>query len=228
MTTATLMKLSDETLEILKNFASLNSNILVKPGNTIKTVTPVKNVMGMAEVKETFEQEFGIWDLNKFLGTVSLFEDPSFSFTEKYVTISGGGSSVKYYYCEPSLLTTVNKELKVPEMVIDFVLTEEQLSELMRAASVLGLNDLSVNSDGGTLNMVVFDKQDPSSNTYTVELGEVPTSDDFDFHFRVDNLKMLPGDYTVSISAKSVSQFESTTRDLTYYVALESTSRYEG
>ncbi len=228
MTTATLLKLSDETLEVLKNFASLNSNILVKPGNTIKTVTPVKNVMGMAEVKETFEQEFGIWDLNKFLGTVSLFNDPAFAFTDKYVTISGGGSSVKYYYCEPSLLTTVNKELKVPDMVVNFVLTEEQLSELMRAASVLGLNDLSVNSDGGTLNMVVFDKQDPSSNTYTVELSDIPVGGDFDFHFRVDNLKMLPGDYSVSISDKSVSQFEATTRDLCYYVALESTSRYEG
>ena len=118
--------------------------------------------------------------------------------------------------------------LKVPDMVVDFVLTEDQLSELMRAASVLGLNDLSVNSDGGTLNMVVFDKQDPSSNTYTVELGDVPVDGEFDFHFRVDNLKMLPGDYTVSISDKSVSQFESISRDLCYYVALESTSRYEG
>ena len=108
METLTTMKLSKNTLDILKNFSTINSNILVEPGNVIKTVSPVKNVMSQATVKEKFDCQFGIWDLGKFLGTISLFEDPDFSFDDKHVTISGSnGTKVTYYYSEPKLLTTL-------------------------------------------------------------------------------------------------------------------------
>jgi len=232
MTTTTVknktMKLSSETLEVLKNFASLNSNILVKPGKRLTTVTPIKNVLAEATVTETFKKEFGIWDLNKFLGTVSLFDSPELEFNDKYMTISDGCSSVKYYYCEPNLLTTTDKKVPVNDVVVEFELTEKIFSEALRAASVLNLNDLAITNKGDTISLVVFDKADSGSNNYTVELGELTNTDDFDFHFKIETLKLMPGDYEVAITKNTVSRFKNKNRDLTYYVALERTSSYTG
>ena len=117
MTTATKMTLSRSTLDILKNYASINSNILVRPGNKISTIAPVKNVMAEAVVEETFDTEFGIWDLNKFLGTISLFDKPEFEFEDKFVRITNGNSKSEgvYYYSAPNLLTTVNNKINMPE-----------------------------------------------------------------------------------------------------------------
>lgn len=222
------MKLSTETLGVLKNFASLNSNILIKPGNRLTTVTPIKNVLAEAKVAETFETEFGIWDLNKFLGTVSLFDDPELEFNDKYVNIKGGSSSVKYYYCEPNLLTTTDKSVPVNDVVVEFSFSEKIFSDVIRAASVLGLSDLAVTNEGDTLCLKVFDKADSGSNNYTVELGDLPDLDnDFDFHFKVETLKLMPGDYDVAITKKTVSRFTHKGRDLAYYVALERTSSYK-
>jgi len=129
-TTTSGLKISNETLEILKNFSSINSNILVKPGNTIATISPIKNIMAEAKVSENFDCEFGIWDLNKFLGTISLFDDPEFVFEEKFVTITSNSnkSAVKYYYSEPSLLTTINKKIVMPEIVVSCFISESNLS----------------------------------------------------------------------------------------------------
>ena len=230
MTTATAMKLSQETLDILKNFAGINSNILVEPGNTIRTVSPVKNVLAEAEVEETFDVQFGIWDLNKFLSTVSLFSEPEFEFNGNHVIIRGkGGSSVKYFYSEPQLLTTVNKKINMPEPVINFELKESDYSELLRAGSVLQLPDLAVRTDGGTIEMVIHDKEDATSNSYSIELGPLPHDDhDFSFNFKVENLKMMSGDYDVSITDKVVSRFVNKNTNVTYWIALEADSTYKG
>jgi len=222
-------KISNETLEVLKNFSSINSNILVKEGNKLTTISPVKNVMAEAEISETFDQEFGIWDLNKFLGTVSLFEDPEFFFNEKSVNITSqkNNSSVRYYYSEPSLLTTVNKKINMPESVVDCVLTQSHFNDVLKAASVLQVNDIAVRSNGNTIELVALDKKDSSSNSYSIEVGTLPHDNhDFVFYFKAENLKMLPGDYNVSITEKVVSQFAHTGRNLTYWVALESDSKY--
>ena len=227
MTTTTGTSMSKQTLDLLKNFASINSNILVKPGDTIKTISPVKNIMAVATVPETFDTEFGIWDLNKFLGTVSLFDTPSFEFGERSVTISGsGGSSVNYYYSEPRLLTVPTKDIVMPEPVVSFNLTQDALNEINRASSVMQLPDLVVRSEGTTIVMVALDRQDDTTNSYSVELGEMSVESDFEFVFRVDNLKLLPGDYRVDVTDKVVSQFTHTQLDLKYWIALESDSRY--
>ena len=227
MTTTTGTSMSKQTLDLLKNFASINSNILVKPGDTIKTISPVKNIMAVATVPETFDTEFGIWDLNKFLGTVSLFDTPSFEFGERSVTISGsGGSSVNYYYSEPRLLTVPTKDIVMPEPVVSFDLTQDALNEINRASSVMQLPDLVVRSEGTTIVMVALDRQDDTTNSYSVELGEMSVESDFEFVFRVDNLKLLPGDYRVDVTDKVVSQFTHTQLDLKYWIALESDSRY--
>ncbi len=230
MSTATAMKLSQETLDILKNFAGINSNILVEPGNTIRTVSPVKNVLAEAEVSETFDTQFGIWDLNKFLSTVSLFTEPEFEFHDNYVIISGeNGSSVKYFYSEPQLLTTVNKKINMPEPVVEFELDESDYTELLRAGSVLQLPDLSVRTDGDSMVMLIHDKDDVTSNSYSIDLGSLPTpDDDFKFNFKVENLKMMSGDYDVSITDKVVSRFVNKNKNVTYWIALESDSTYKG
>ena len=228
MTTTTQTKLSKETLSLLKNYSSINSNILVKPGNTITTISPVKNVMAQSTTKETFDVEFGIWDLNKFLGVVSLFENPTFDFNEKYVNIeNGNGSSVKYYYCEPSLLTVPTKSITMPECVVSFNLSENALSEVLRASSILQASDLAVRSNNGKVELVVMDKADVSSNTYSIDVDET-TDADFIFYFKVENLKMIEGNYTVEISDKNISHFTNTNSDIQYWIALETDSKYNG
>ena len=231
METATMSgtTITNDTLEILKNFASINSNILVKEGNVLSTISPVKNVMAEATITETFDTQFGIWDLNKFLGTVSLFDSPEFLFEENFVTISSSknNSSVKYYYSEPSLLTTVNRQINMPDSVVDCTITEKTFNDITKAASVLQVGDIAIRSNANELEIVALDKKDSTSNSYSITLGDLPHGDhDFCFYFKAENLKMLPGDYDVSITEKVVSQFTNTNLSLKYWVALESDSYY--
>jgi hypothetical protein len=232
MTTAieneTGMKLSQETLAVLKNFASLNSNILICPGNTLSTITTVKNVMAQATVEETFDIQFGIWDLNKFLGVISLFKEPMLTFGEKSVLISDASRknapSVTYYYCEPSLLTAPKKSITMPDILVSFKLTADNVAEIMRASSVLQVGDISVRGTKDKIEVVLLDKTDKGSNTYSIVVGENKAKTKFDIHMKVDNLKLMPGDYTVDISKSIVAKFSHCSKDLIYFVALEATS----
>tara|TARA_R100001015_G_C4603246_1_gene158208 strand:- start:410 stop:1111 length:702 start_codon:yes stop_codon:yes gene_type:complete len=229
-TTMTSTKISNETLEVLKNFSSINSNILVKEGNVLTTISPVKNVMAEATVPETFDQEFGIWDLNKFLGTISLFDSPEFMFEDKFVTISSSknNSSVRYYYSEPSLLTTVNKKINMPEPVVTCSITQKVFNDILKASSVLQVSDIAIQSDSDELQIVALDKKDKSSNSYSIKIADMPIGGPtFAFYFKAENLKMLPGDYDVNITEKVVSEFTNTNRSLKYWVALESDSYYQ-
>ena len=232
METMTAMKLSKTTIEILKNFSTINSNILVEPGNIIKTISPVKNVMAQATVTEDFGCQFGIWDLNKLLGTISLFKDPEFFFEEKYVTIVGSnGTKVTYYYSEPKLLTTINKTITMPESVVSFDLISKDFAELQKAASVLQLPDLCLRSTNDGIELVALDKKDAGSNSYSVEVDfrePINADAEFEFYFKVENLKLMAGDYAVEITDKVVSKFTNTTTDLCYWIALESDSTYNG
>lgn len=223
------MRISSETFAILKNFRDLNSNILVTPGNVIKTLTPAKNVMAMATVQEMFPVEFGIWDLTSFLGTTSLFDDPDFEFQDKFVTITNGNKSkVKYFYSDPSLLTVPKKDVVMPESVVSIDITEDQFSELKRSASVLSLPDLSFVRDDENVVATVFDKSGASNNTYSIQIENVEFTEDseFNFHFKIDNLRFIPGPYTMNIAEKVVCEFVNTKMNLTYWVALEGTSSY--
>ncbi len=228
--TATQMKISNDTLNILKNFSSINSNILIKPGNTLVTLSPMKNVMAKAVVSENFDSQIAIWDLNKFLGTVSLYSDPNFEFNDDHVLISNndGTSTTKYYYSEPKLITTTEREISMPNSVVSFELTQDALNEIQRAASVLQVPDIAVTSDGNELVLVAMDSKDSTTNTYSVSLGEAPPHDDFCFYYKVENLKMLAGDYKVEISDKLISELTNQKNGLTYWIALEQNSTYNG
>jgi len=220
---------SKNTLSILKNFSSLNSNLLVKPGNVIKTITPSKNGMAVATVEETFDTEFGIWDLNKFLGVISLFNSPNFSFGEKSVKIKNGGSSVvNYYYSEPRLLTVPTKDVNMPAVNVGINLSEKQFSELQKAASVMQLPDLSFTVDDTDIVAMVSDLSDPTTNTYKVVVDENWNGPDFMFNFKMENIRILPGDYQVNFAKKIVVEFVNKNISLKYWFAMEAnTSKYD-
>jgi len=229
MTTMTKneITLSKTTLSVLKNFSTLNSNILVKPGNVLRTITPSKNGMAEATIEETFDVEFGIWDLSKFLGVISLFSAPKFEFGEKSVVIHGGnGSRVTYFYSEPRLLTTPTKNVNMPSISLSVDITEKTFAELQKASSVLQLPDLSFVNENDRIMAVVSDLQDPTTNNYKVDVGANKSNSEFSLNFKIENIKILPGDYTIEFSKNVVGQFTNETLDLKYWFAMETNSKF--
>lgn len=217
------MKLSKETTALIKNFASINSNLLLKSGNKLATISAQKNVMADATVTETFP-DFGIYDLNEFLGAMSLFEDPELDFSEKYVTIKQGNMSIKYFAADASVLTAPQKSITFPEAEIEFTVTAAMLNMIHRTASVLRAADVSIVGDGSTITAVVGDKKNATGNSFSEPVGT--TDKTFRVNLKVENLKMIPGDYAVSISSKKISRFKGN-GDLVYYVAVEADSSFE-
>lgn len=217
------MKLSKETVGLIKNFAGINSNLLLKSGNKLATISAQKNVMADAVVTETFP-DFGIYDLNEFLGAMSLFEDPELTFSEKWVTIEQGGNSIKYFAADASVLTSPQKAITFPDAEIEFPMSANMLSMIQRTASVLRASDVSIVGDGSTIAVVVGDKKNATGNSYNSAVGA--TDKKFKVNLKVENLKMIPGDYQVSISSKKISRFKGA-GDLVYYVAVEADSTFE-
>jgi hypothetical protein len=218
MITKTKIKLSKNTLSILKNFAAINSNLLIKPGSGFKTIAPSKCLLAEAQVEEDFPVEVAIWDLSQFLGVVSLFTDPEFEFEDNYVRIHSNNSSVKYYYSAPSLLTVPSRNITMPAVAQQFVVTQSTFAELIKAASVLQVGDLDIIGEDGIISMSVSKKSDPTSNSYRVEVGK--TDEDFSYTLQMDELKLLPGDYTVSLTDTVVSKFSHNNMSVNYYIAV--------
>jgi hypothetical protein len=218
------MKLSRETQAILKNFSSINQNILLKPGNKLSTVSVQKNIMSDAAITESFDTTFGIYDISEFLGAVSLFNDPELTFNDKYVTISEGNNSIKYFSAEEKVLTVPTKEIKFPSVDIEFELTSNLLEMINKTASVLKSQDLSLIGDGSKIVIRVGDKKVDSANVYEVEVGSTDLT--FTVNLKIGLLKLIHGDYTVSISTKKISRFQHKTKELVYFLAVESDSSF--
>ena len=218
------MKLSKETTALIKNFAGINSNLLLKSGNKLATISAQKNVMADATVGETFP-DFAIYDLNEFLGAMSLFEDPELDFQDKYVSIKQGGMNIKFFAADPSVLVAPQKAITFPDAEINFNLSSANLNMIHKTASVLRAADVSIVGDGSKITAVVGDKKNATGNSFSETIGE--TDKTFKVNLKVENLKMLPGDYAVSISSKKISRFKSPSSDLVYYVAVEADSTFE-
>ena len=225
---ATMNKItiSPDTLNILKNFASINSNLHVKPGQTITTISPSATILAEAKVEESFDTEFGIWDMAKFLSTVSLFKDAEFSFEDTHVTISSAGSkaSVKYFYSDPQLLTKSDKKITMPKIAVSFHLNSNDMAAILKAASVLQAPDMCIESCDDGVCIRVCDKKDPTAHSWSLTVAENPDDSTFKFWFKVENLKMIAGDYDVHLAEKRVAKFEGTTIPVNYWVAMESDS----
>lgn len=220
------MNISPETLTILKNFSNINSSLVVKQGNILRTISPAKNILAKFECPESFQNDFAVYDLNEFLGGLSLFKDPDFDFSQSsYLQIKNGKSKVKYFFSDPSVITAPpEKDIELPSIDVEFTLTEEVLSSLLRAASVYQLPDLSLVGENGDINLVVRTKNNDTSNNFLVKVGE--TSNEFCFNFKVENLKILPGVYTVQVSTANISRFTHDKWNLSYLIALEPDSTF--
>jgi hypothetical protein len=219
------MKLSKETSAIFKNFGMINPNLTIKAGNKLTTISPGKNIIAEAVVNENFSADFGIYDLNEFLGAMSLFSDPDLDFQDKFVKIKEGRNGIKYFAASASVLTVVPNIKEFPSADIEFDLNAQMLSQIQRVASILKVNDFSVVGDGSTMAISVGDKSNPTGNTYNSEIGV--TDKVFRINFKVENLKMMAGDYVVSIGGKKISRFQATNQQLTYYVAIELDSSFD-
>lgn len=217
----TPMKLSDRTIQLLRNFSSINQSILFKQGNKLRTISVMKNILAEANIDEEFPSDFAIYDLSQFLNCLSLFKDPELDFSgDSFVTMKEGKTKSKYFFADPSVIVTPpDKSLTVPSTDIKFDLKSNQLETLKKASAVYQLLDLSVVGQGGDIKLMVHDRKNDTSNDYSIVVGE--TDKNFALHFKVENIKIIPGSYEVSISKKLLSQFKSTEYDLTYYIALE-------
>ena len=221
-----IMKLSDNTLTILKNFAGINNSILVKQGNRLRTISVAKNILAEADINEEFPRDFAIYDLNQFLNGLSLHQDPDLDFNEKsFLSIKEGKRQVKYFFADPNVIVSPpEKEIKLPSADICFQLDSPSLEKLIKAARVYQLPDLAAVGENGVIKLVVRDKKDDTSNEYAIVVGE--TDQEFVFNFKVENIKIIPGSYNVVVSSKLLSQFTNTKYNLNYYIALEPDSTF--
>ena len=223
------MKLSEHTTSVLKNFASINQNLVIKEGKTISTMSAMKNIVAKAEVDEDFPREIAIYDLNEFLAALSLFTNPVLDFSENYVMITEEGktgNSLKYFYSDPSVVTTPSSEITMPETEVKFSLDSVDLSKVQRAASVIGSPDLVLEKNGTGSYLTVKDKKNDTANNYSLDV-DAEGNGEYNFFFKVDNLKLLPTNYDVNVSSKNISHFKSQTSNaVEYWIALEPESSY--
>jgi len=221
------MKLSEKTLNILKNFSSINQSILVKQGNQLRTISVAKNILAEAEIKEEFPRDFAIYDLNQFLNGLSLHQDPEMDFSpDSYLSIREGKRRVKYFYADPNvIISPPEKAIQLPSKDVCFQLDSITLEKLLKAAAVYQLPDLCAVGEAGVIKLVVRDKKNDTSNEFAIVVGE--TDKDFTFNFKVENIKIIPGAYEVIVSSKLLSEFTNSNHDLKYYIALEPDSVYE-
>lgn len=220
------MKLSDNTISILKNFASINQSILVKEGSKLRTISVMQNILAEAEVGEEFPKDFAIYDLNQFLNGISLHQDPDLDFSnDSHLIIREGKRKVKYFFADPEvIIAPPEKKIDLPSEDVSFQLDHSQLDKLLKAASVYQLPDLSAIGANGVISLVVRDKKNDTSNEYSIVVGE--TDSEFAFNFKVENIKIIPGTYNVVISQKCISKFTNEKYNLDYFIALEPDSTF--
>ena len=223
------MKLNQTTQDILKNFSEINTNILIKPGSELNTISTMKNILAKATINDSFDREFGIYDLNEFLSVVSSLDKPELTLQEKYMTISAEGSrsKVKYFYSDPSVIVSPTKEVNMPESDVTFSLSESNLAQLQKMAAILSSPDLAlIGTKGGDVVLKVCDKKNDTSNKFDIVVGENATAN-YTFYFKVENLKMISGDYDVAVSSKSIAHFTNTKLPIQYWIALEPDSVFD-
>ena len=210
------MKLSENTVSILKNFSTINQNILVKEGSQLRTMSTMKNILGEAGITETFPRDFGIYDLNEFLGVLSLVKDAEVNFDDSHLTVRGGKTQIKYLYSDPSILTTPPETFNAPDCDVTFNISQTILANVLKASAVMQLPDVVITPG----KITATDLKNVTSNNF---IEEVDATGDFDFRFKADNLKMIPGEYTVQASTSAgVSNWKGA--EASYWIAMEAQS----
>ena len=218
------MRLSEQTVSLLKNFASINQNLQFKTGNKLSTISAQKNILVNAEVPETFPSDFAVYDLNKMLGVMSLFQDPELEIGDKTMTVGG---KVNYVFADTSMiLVPPDKELAIPDPDETFTLTNADFTQTTKAAALLGLPHICVEGKDGTMSIVATDVNNSASDEYRTGVGT--TSRTYNLVFKLENLKLFAGDYTVELTSKGISKFSHTSSNLQYFIATEQDSTFGG
>jgi len=217
--------LSKKTLDVLKNFSTINSSIVFRKGSTVRTISNAENILAKFTGEEVFPADFAIYDLSQFLSGISLFNDPQLEFTSSdFVSIRGGRQSAKYYFSDPeiTLKSAPEKNVNFPGADLQFNLTGEELIQLQKASAVYSLPDLTFQSEEGldTIKLILRDKENDTSNTYDLTVAGCSTGT-YSLDVKIENIRLLPGDYTVKVSKHLISEWTNTNVDLTYYIALE-------
>jgi hypothetical protein len=223
-----MSKLSKETIEVLTNFSTINPNLVVKKGSVINTISEAKNILAIAQVEESFESDFGIYDLSEFINILNLVGDPNLNFSDNSVTLNGDNCNAVYRFADESILTSPNQKLNMPEADVEVSISSETINQIRKASSVLNHNIVSLKGSAGKIELVVNDPNNPTANTYNITLDEDnDCKEDFDFQFLISNFKFIGGDYKVKISSKLISNWSNlSTGKIEYYIALEKTSKF--
>ena len=203
------MKLSDNTKMVLRNFATINQNLVIKEGSELLTMSAMKNIVAKAEVEETFPKEIAIYDLNEFLASISLFAVPVLEFEEQYLIIKEEDQphkKLKYFYSDPSVVQTPSKTISMPSEEVSFELKIEKLLEMKKAAGVISSPDMVLQKLNGSSSLLAKDKKNDTANNYSSDI-KTDGDGEFEFYFKVENLKLMDGSYNVSISSKNISNF---------------------
>lgn len=228
MKLSTAMKFSSNTIKILKNFSTINQSLLFREGNILRTMSVLKNILAEAVIEEEIPKEFAIYDLPQFINGLELHSNAELDFlNDSYVYIKDeSGNKTKYYYSSPTvIISPPDKPMELPSQEICFQIDSVQLLQLKKASSTYRVEDLCAIGDGSTIRLVVKDKENKTSNEYSIDVGS--TDSKFSMNFKVENLKIIPGKYDVVISNKGISKFTNASRNLIYYIALEPNSTFE-
>ena len=220
------MQLSSDTVAILKNFSDINQNILVKPGNTLQTISTLKNILARADIKEKFESEFAIYNLPEFLRAYDLFDKSELKFNgaqNMVIKDANGRQSIKYYFADKSVVVSPTKTISMPDKYVTFTLKKENFNKLMRGVTTLNLPDIAVKGDGKEISIVAIDKKTPS-NDYSIVVGE--SDKKFTAYFKTENFKMIEDDYDVAISKAKISHFINKSKPIQYWIAIEPDSEF--
>ncbi len=223
------MKLSDNTTSFLKNYANINQSLEFREGNILRTVSPLNTILASVEISEDLPKTFPIYELNRFLGTLSLFNDPELDFTDNGVTISDSNHEATYRYCGSSSMfqTPPEKDISFPDPEVEFQLTLDVFKKTINAANTLGLPEVVVEGDGTEIRLLVSDTGNVSSDSFSTGVGS--TDKTFRMIFKTENLnKLMEGTYDVKLSSKRISHFKRTSDSLQYWIALEQNSTFEG
>ena len=222
------MQLSDNTLAVLKNFASIQPNVVLQEGNVVKTIAEAKNVMAVATLDQSFDKEVGIYNLDEFLSVLGLVDAPDLDFGSDFVTVKSGTgrSKVKYFYSDTSILTSPAKDIPMPEAEVKFTLDEATFKKVLRAAGALGHEKMTITATDGGVLLTVVDNTDATSNAFEIVVPGTFETENFNFVVNIANLKLISGDYEVEVSSRLISKFTNKSADICYYIALEKSSTY--
>lgn len=218
-----MMKISESTLDVLKNFSTINQSLAFKQGSVIRTVSEGKTILAQAKVPEAFPVDFAIYELNQFLGLASLFEQADFDFGDRQVTLKEGTAKATYTYADPSMITTPpEKNIELPSVEVQFKMNKSDYRAVLNGANQLGLPEVVVRGKDGVVQLVATDTKNPTTNEFSRVVGE--HGGEFTFIFKTENMKFIPNDYQVEISSKGIAHFKS--ESVEYWVATEAGSRY--